>query len=147
MRRKGLAAASAVMIGAGVALGTALVSPATAAGPDLTYLVLAPSGNSTAKAATRVAAAGGTVVADYRQIGVLVARSANPAFVTAVAGSGVDAVASTAGARHGARRQRDARNCRLGHRTADRRFDRRTAVEPAVGHDPDRYATRAGRHD
>jgi subtilisin family serine protease len=85
------------MIGAGVALGTAIVSPATAAGPDATYLVLAPAGATTTKAAARVAAAGGTVVANYRQIGVLVARSANPAFTTAVAGSGVDAVAGTAG--------------------------------------------------
>ena len=62
-----------------------------------TYLVLAPQGASTAKAAARVAAAGGTVVADYGQIGVLVARSSNPDFADAASGAGVEAVASTAG--------------------------------------------------
>jgi subtilisin family serine protease len=41
--------------------------------------------------------AGGRVVASYGQIGVLVARSANPAFSTAVQGSGVESVASTKG--------------------------------------------------
>ncbi len=66
-------------------------------GRDTTYLVLAPQGNSTAKAAARVAAAGGTVVANYSQIGVLVARSTNPDFAAAASGSGVEAVASTTG--------------------------------------------------
>jgi subtilisin family serine protease len=77
---------------------TAVVpSPAAAAGPDASYLVLAPEGGSTAAAATRVAAANGTVVAAYERIGVLVARSTNPAFADAVAGPGVEAVAATTG--------------------------------------------------
>ncbi|MGI5240873.1 S8 family peptidase [Dactylosporangium sp. CA-139066] len=59
--------------------------------------MLAPKGQSTTRAADRIAAAGGTVVANYNQIGVLVARSTNPSFATSVAGAGVDAVASTAG--------------------------------------------------
>ncbi|MET7422409.1 S8 family serine peptidase [Dactylosporangium sp. NPDC005555] len=59
--------------------------------------MIAPKGQSTARAADRVVTAGGAVVANYHQIGVLVARSTNPAFATAVSGSGVDAVASTAG--------------------------------------------------
>jgi subtilisin family serine protease len=96
-RRKALAAASVTALGAGVLVAAALPTPASASGPDSTFIVLAPPGQSTARAATRVAAAGGTVVANYNQIGVLVARSTNPAFPTAVSGSGVDAVASTTG--------------------------------------------------
>jgi len=93
--RKVIGAACAAALAVGL-IGTAAV-PAAAAGPDTTYLVLAPQGKSTAKAAARVAAAGGTVVAAYDQIGVLVARSTNASFQTAVAGAGVDAVASTNG--------------------------------------------------
>ena len=93
--RKVIGAACAAALAVGL-IGTAAV-PAAAAGPDTTYLVLAPQGKSTAKAAARVAAAGGTVVAAYDQIGVLVARSSNASFQTAVAGAGVDAVASTNG--------------------------------------------------
>ncbi|GGM63953.1 S8 family serine peptidase [Dactylosporangium sucinum] len=96
-RRKVLAAASAAAVGAGVLAAAALPTQAWAAGPESTYIVLAPNGQSTARAAGRVAAAGGTIVANYSQIGVLVVRSTNPAFTTAVSGSGVDAVASTAG--------------------------------------------------
>ena len=59
--------------------------------------MLAPQGKSTAKAAARVAAAGGTVVASYDQIGVLVATSTNTAFAGKVAGSGVESVATTDG--------------------------------------------------
>ena len=89
----GVACAAALAVGL---IGTAAV-PAAAAGPDTTYLVLAPQGKSTDKAAARVAAAGGTVVAAYDQIGVLVARSTNTSFETAVAGAGVESVASTNG--------------------------------------------------
>lgn len=85
---------------AAVALGTSLVGAAGVAaateGAETTYLVLAP-GTATAQAKARVAAAGGTVAADYRQIGVVVARSTNPTFLTEVAGKGVEAAASTAG--------------------------------------------------
>ena len=76
-----------------VAVGTS--GSASAAGPDTTYLVVAP-GNSTVQAETRVAAAGGTVVARYSQIGVLVVRSTNPDFATATSGPGVEGVDSTA---------------------------------------------------
>lgn len=89
----GVACAAALAVGL---IGTAAV-PAAAAGPDTTYLVLAPQGKGTAKAAERVAAAGGTVVAAYDQIGVLVAKSTNTAFETSVAGAGVESVASTNG--------------------------------------------------
>jgi subtilisin family serine protease len=96
LRRKTLAAASAATLGAGLAL-TGGLAPAAAAGPDTSYLVLAPQGANTSKAAARVAAAKGTVVASYDQIGVLVVRSTNPDFATQVAGAGVESVASTAG--------------------------------------------------
>jgi subtilisin family serine protease len=97
VNRKVLAAAFAVVLAGLLAVGAAFISPASAAGPDTTYLVLAPAGNSTAKASASVAAAGGTVVASYGQIGVLVARSTNPDFATAASGAGVEAVASTTG--------------------------------------------------
>jgi subtilisin family serine protease len=96
-RRKALAAASAAAVSAGLLTAAALPAQALAAGPENSYIVLAPKGQSTARAADRIVAAGGTVVANYNQIGVLVARSANPSFATAVSGAGVDAVASTAG--------------------------------------------------
>ncbi|MFD6635000.1 S8 family serine peptidase [Micromonospora chalcea] len=96
LRRKTLAAASAVTLGAGLAL-IGVPAPVAAAGPETSYLVLAPQGNGTAKAAARVAAADGTVVAAYDKIGVLIARSSAPDFATRVAGAGVESVASTAG--------------------------------------------------
>ncbi|MEU8025794.1 MULTISPECIES: S8 family peptidase [Micromonospora] len=96
LRRKTLAAASAVTLGVGLAL-TGGLAPAAAVGPDTTFLVLAPQGATTDAAAARVAAANGTVVASYHQIGVLVARSANPDFASAVKGAGVESVAATTG--------------------------------------------------
>jgi subtilisin family serine protease len=93
--RKVLSAACAVASAGLLAVG--FIGSASAAGPETTYLVLAPQGGSTGKAAARVTGAGGTVVASYGQIGVLVARSTNPDFATAASGGGVDAVASTAG--------------------------------------------------
>ena len=94
----GVASAAALAIGLiGAAAAPAAAAPAAATGPETGYLVLAPQGKSIAKAAARVAAAGGTVVASYEQIGVLVVRSTNTAFSTAVAGAGVESVASTEG--------------------------------------------------
>ena len=97
IRRKGFAAVSALAVGAALIGSAAASTSAQAAGPNSTFIVLAAQGASTAKAVARVTAAGGTVVADYSQIGVLVARSTNPVFDSAVAGSGVESVASTAG--------------------------------------------------
>ncbi|MEH0843935.1 S8 family serine peptidase [Micromonospora sp. CPCC 205711] len=96
LRRKTLAAASAVTLGVGLAL-TGGLAPAAAVGPDTTFLVLAPQGAATGPAAARVAAAAGTVVASYDQIGVLVVRSTNPDFATQVKGAGVESVAATTG--------------------------------------------------
>jgi subtilisin family serine protease len=96
-KRKLVAAAIVVVFTACLAAGGGVSTPASAAEATTTYLVLAPNGNSTAKAAARVKAAGGTVVASYGQIGVLVARSSAPNFASAASGSGVEAVASTNG--------------------------------------------------
>jgi subtilisin family serine protease len=96
IRRKTLAAASTVALGVGLAV-TGGLAPASAAGPETTFLVLAPQGASTDRAVARATAAQGTVVATYDQIGVLVVRSTNPDFATQVAGAGVESVASTAG--------------------------------------------------
>ncbi len=97
LRRKALATASALVLGAGLAAVAG--SPATggATGAESTFLVLAPQGGKADLAVARVAAADGTVVANYHQIGVMVVRSANPDFVTDVAGAGVESVAPTAG--------------------------------------------------
>ncbi len=94
-RSKAAGAAAAVLV-AGTLVGVTS-TPTMAAGTESTYVVLSPQGQSTAKAAARVAAAGGRVVADYRQIGVLVVRSSDPAFAQTVPGSGVESVASTDG--------------------------------------------------
>ena len=94
-RSRAAGAAAAVLV-AGTLVGVTS-TPTMAAGTESTYVVLSPHGQSTAKAAARVAAAGGRVVADYRQIGVLVVRSTDPAFAGSVTGSGVESVASTDG--------------------------------------------------
>jgi subtilisin family serine protease len=92
---KVIGAVSAAALAVGL-MGVA-VAPAAATGPESTYLVLAPQGKSTKAAEARVTAAGGTVVAAYKQIGVLVAKSTNTAFAGAVTGAGVESVASTDG--------------------------------------------------
>jgi subtilisin family serine protease len=96
-RPRTLVATMAVMLGVAVAASGSPASSAPSVGPEATYLVLAPQGRSTAKAVDRVTAARGTVVADYGQIGVLVARSTNPAFATDVIGAGVMDAAATTG--------------------------------------------------
>ena len=90
VNRKVIAAAFAGVVAIGA------IGSASAAETNTAYLVIAP-GNSTGQAEARVAAAGGTVVARYSQIGVLVARSTNPDFATAASGTGVEAVGSTEG--------------------------------------------------
>jgi len=74
-----------------VALLVATASAATAAsasaatqGADSTYIVLYNDGASSADAATTVSSAGGTLVANYSQIGVVIARSSDPNFAATV---------------------------------------------------------------
>src|SRR3954449_7780747 len=78
---------SRLLVGAAVIAATGLIVPtaATAApagttGPTENYLVLFKGSSSPADAAAIVSRAGGTVVKNYSQIGVLVARSNDTAF-------------------------------------------------------------------
>jgi len=88
--------ASALALVAGLTV-IPVSSAASATGPNTTYLVLGREGHSNGGVAARVAAAGGTVVAAYNQIGVLVVQSTNTAFATAVEGGEVEGVAATTG--------------------------------------------------
>jgi subtilisin family serine protease len=76
----------------------ATTSTAATSATDSTYVVLYRQGASTADASQAIAAAGGTVVANYAQIGVIVARSANSGFASTVSKSSkVDGVSATSG--------------------------------------------------
>src|SRR5215470_13450797 len=78
----------------------AAVAPASAAtqGGNSAYIVLYRGGASTADAAATVSNAGGAMVANYPQIGVVIARSSDPNFATAVQQNNeVAGAASTAG--------------------------------------------------
>ncbi|MEO6651466.1 MAG: hypothetical protein ABIP17_02275, partial [Ilumatobacteraceae bacterium] len=98
-----LVAALGASIGSVDAAGTrasseGLGSSVSHAGVTQTFVVVYRAGASSTKAAAAVAAAGGTLVANYREIGVVVARSSNPSFASAMARStGVEVAASTAG--------------------------------------------------
>ena len=76
-----LLAGAAVIAATGVFVPTAATAaPAGTTGPSETYLVLFKGSSSPANAAAIVTGAGGTVVANYSQIGVLVASSTDTAF-------------------------------------------------------------------
>jgi lantibiotic leader peptide-processing serine protease len=64
----------------------AAAAPASAAtqGADSTYIVLYRGGASSVGAAATVSSAGGTLVANYSQIGVVIARSSDPNFAATV---------------------------------------------------------------
>src|SRR4051794_40606808 len=93
-----------LLVGAAVIAATGAFAPtaATAAGTGTSgeaqnYLVLFKGSSSPADAATIVTRAGGTVVANYAQIGVLVARSTNTAFGDTVRASNkVEGASATA---------------------------------------------------
>ena len=79
-----------------VALSTPTIASGAVAGS--TYVVLYHQGASTTDARATVEAAGGTLVANYSQIGVVIARSDNAAFAAVVkANPKVEGAASTAG--------------------------------------------------
>lgn len=97
-RRLGrLLAGAAVIAATGVfAPAAATAAPAGTTGPTETYLVLFKGSSSPANAAATVTGAGGTVVKNYSQIGVLVARSDNSAFAQRVqANNQVEGAAAT----------------------------------------------------
>src|SRR4051794_23568758 len=79
-RTKRLVIAGALVATGLIAPTPALAAPAGTIGPSETYLVVFKGSSSPADAGRTVTAAGGSVVADYDKIGVLVARSDNPAF-------------------------------------------------------------------
>ena len=76
--RAGLLAAAATALAA-VAVGSS-AGAEPAGGAEATYVVLYQKSNSTAGAAAAVRNAGGTLVANYPEIGVVIARSSNAGF-------------------------------------------------------------------
>jgi subtilisin family serine protease len=66
--------------------GVLFVGPAVAVGESQTYLIVYSGSSVPSDAATRVAAAGGTLVARYGQIGVAIARSDRVGFAATIKG-------------------------------------------------------------
>jgi subtilisin family serine protease len=97
IRVKAVLGSVGLLVAAASAATAAPVSAATQ-GTDSTYIVLYNDGASSADAAATVSNAGGTLVANYSQIGVVIARSSDPNFAAAVQQDGnVAGAASTAG--------------------------------------------------
>jgi len=88
-------AAGAVALAAVVGMGT-LAPAAASSAAESTYIILYTQGASSKNAASAVSGAGGTLVANYQQIGVAIARSSNPGFADAIdATAGVQGAAAT----------------------------------------------------
>jgi subtilisin family serine protease len=99
-RSRLLIAAAAATAGALALAGAGPTTGASAADTSQTgtstYLVVYKGGVSTSGASTAVAAAGGQVVANYSQIGVVVARSSSANFASAIrAANGVESASAT----------------------------------------------------
>jgi lantibiotic leader peptide-processing serine protease len=98
LRRGAARAASVVLLTAAFAGITAAPSAAGPSSASQTFIVLYKRNASPADAEATVARAGGTLVANWSAIGVVVARSSDADFATALgADSRVQGVASTAG--------------------------------------------------
>ncbi|HEY3201868.1 MAG TPA: S8 family serine peptidase [Actinomycetes bacterium] len=82
--RKLAITAAAVALAAGAVAVSTPSSAGTDTGTSTTYLVLYSAGASSANASSAVAAAGGTLVANYSQIGVVIARSSMSDFAAAM---------------------------------------------------------------
>src|SRR5690242_9351253 len=96
-RVKAVLVSVGLLVAAASAATVAPASAATQAGAS-TYIVLYRGGASSADAAGTVSKAGGALVANYSQIGVVIARSSDPNFAAAVQqNSKVAGAASTAG--------------------------------------------------
>ena len=90
------AAVGAMCLAAGVGLAVSPIPAAAGSGAEQTYLVLYHAGVSTSGAASAVRAARGVLVADYAQIGVVIARSSDRGFAGAIErSSGVDNAVAT----------------------------------------------------
>jgi subtilisin family serine protease len=92
----------AVLVAVGLLIATASAATVSASAATTngtsTYIVLYHDGASSADAAATVASADGTLVANYSQIGVVIARSSDPNFAATVRQNGnVAGAASTAG--------------------------------------------------
>ena len=98
----GSTAACALALGiAGVLPAVASAAPAATTAPTETYLVFYRQNAVPADAAASVGNAGGTLVASYPQIGVVVARSDSPAFRSRITADGrVQGASATTGHRH-----------------------------------------------
>jgi subtilisin family serine protease len=102
-------------------LGIAPQAGAGSTGATETYVVLYRSGASTSRASSAISSAGGSVVASYPQIGVVIARSDQTAFATNLQKTaGVEGVSATT---------------RFGVRVTDVDADSATAEAPAPGSD------------
>ena len=73
---------SVAIVGALLMLGIPVASSTTSGstGAEQTYLVLYKQGASTAGVADKISDAGGTMVVNHNQIGVVIAKSTNTAF-------------------------------------------------------------------
>ncbi|GAB3072069.1 S8 family serine peptidase [Intrasporangium mesophilum] len=96
-----LVAAAAITAGALALAGVGPTTGASAADTSqtgtATYVVVYQTGVSTSGAAQAVGAAGGQVVANYSQIGVVIARSSNASFASTMrATTGVEGASATA---------------------------------------------------
>ena len=97
-RRFAVCVATIVMLVAGSAGVAAPSSSATSSGESQTYIVMYKRNASPADAAATVTRAGGALVANSRDIGVVVARSSDANFAASLqADSRVQGVASTTG--------------------------------------------------
>jgi lantibiotic leader peptide-processing serine protease len=96
--RAAVIATAIAMVLAVSAVASATSAAAASSGKESTYVVLYQAGASSRNAAADVRAAGGTLVANYQQIGVVIARSSSAGFAGAIKGAaGVAGAAATAG--------------------------------------------------
>src|SRR6266511_2562854 len=88
--------ARAILVATGLVAALCVVPASATADASSNYVVLYREGASTSQAQGTIAAAGGTVLATYPQIGVLVARSSSAGFGATLRGNGnVEGVAAT----------------------------------------------------
>ena len=96
--RAAVIATAIAMVLAVSAVASATSAAAASSGTKSTYVVLYQAGASSSNAAADVRAAGGTLVANYQQIGVVIARSSRSTFAGAIKGAaGVAGAAATSG--------------------------------------------------
>ena len=96
LQRRGFVALGALALAGGSL--TSLPTASADTGVQSTYVVLYTAGAKSAGAQQAVESAGGTLVANYAEIGVVIARSSQTGFAAAMSGKpGVDSAVSTGG--------------------------------------------------